>query len=328
MSKVEPQADGRPVAGWAPIIEDRALEALLHPGAVLVRLATGAVWAEGPVWLPHDGSVLWSDIPNDRVLQWHAAGHVSVFLDPADFQNGHTLDRDGSIIACSQGSRRLERVDLDGTVTPIVERYQGKRLNSPNDVIVKSDGTIWFSDPPYGIASDWEGHKAESEIGDCLVFRFDPRTGELEAMTDWVEEPNGLAFSPDESVLYVADTSAALRDDGGGNHHIVAFDVVGGRRLADPRVVYVEEGGLPDGFRVDVAGNVWTSASDGIHVVAPDGRRLGKLPVPERTSNCVFAGPKSDRLFITASTSLYMIDVAARGAVPAITRSARGGPSA
>ena len=195
-------------------------------------------------------------------------------------------------------------------------------------MIVKSDGTIWFSDPPYGIPSDWEGHKAESEIGDCLVFRFDPRTDELEAMTDWVEEPNRPRVLTDESVLYVADTSAALREDGSGNHHIVAFDVIGGRRLADPRVFYVEEAGLPDGFRVDVAGNVWTSASDGIHVVAPDGRRLGKLPVPERTSNCVFAGPKADRLFITGVDVAVRVDVATRGAVPAITRSARGGPSA
>ena len=150
------------------------------------------------------------------------------------------------------------------------------------------------------------------------MFRFDPRTGELEAATDWVEEPNGLAFSPDESILYVSDTSAALRDEGGGNHHIVAFDVVEGWMLANPRVFFVMDEGLADGFRVDGGGNVWTSAQDGIHVIAPDGRRLGRLPVPERTSNCVFGGPAGDRLFITASTSLYAIDLAARGAVPGV----------
>ena len=317
MLKSEPVADGAPVDGWSPLVDDLALEALLRPGAVLHRLATGAIWSEGPVWLPQDGSLLWSDIPNDRVLRWYPEGRASVFLEPCEFENGHTLDHDGSIIACSHGDRRIERLALDGTITPIVERHLGKRLNSPNDVIVRSDGTIWFSDPPYGIASDWEGHTAESEIGDCLVFRFDPRTGELEAVTDWVAEPNGLAFSPDESVLYVSDTSAALRTDGGGNHHIAAFDVVDGRTLANPRVFYTMDEGLADGFRVDVAGNVWTSAQDGIHVIAPDGRRLGRLPVPERTSNCVFGGADGDRLFITASTSLYAIHLATRGAVSA-----------
>ncbi len=299
------------------MVEDPRLEALLRPGAVLHRLATGAIWAEGPVWLPRDGSVLWSDVVNDRVLRWDRGGQVSVFLEPAEFHNGHTLDRDGSIVACSQGRRRLERLALDGTVTPIVDRYRGMRFNSPNDVIVKSDGTIWFTDPPYGITSNREGHQAESEIGDCLVFRFDPATGELDVMTDWVEEPNGLAFSPDERVLYVSDTSAAFRDDGAGNHHIVAFDVVAGRALADPRVFYAMDDGLADGFRVDVDGNVWTSADDGIHIVAPDGHRLGRLPVPERTANCVFADTDGGRLFITASTSLYALDVAARGAVSA-----------
>ena len=316
MRNTEPIADGAPVAGWAPVIEDPAMLALLRPGAVLRRLATGATWAEGPVWLPADGSVVWSDVVGDRLLRWYPDGTVSVFLDPAEFENGHTLDHDGSIVACSHGHRRLEHLALDGTLTPIVDRYRGMRFNSPNDVVVKSDGTIWFSDPPYGITSDREGHAAPSEIGDNLVFRFDTRTDELTAVTDWVEEPNGLAFSPDETVLYVADTSAAPNGDGGDHHHIAAFDVVDGRALANPRVFYTVDVGLADGFRVDVAGNVWTSAGDGIHVVAPDGRRLGRLPVPEVTSNCVFAGPDLDRLFITASTSLYVLDVAARGVVP------------
>lgn len=313
MLHLAPVADGAPLPGWAPVIEDPALVALLRPGAVLHRLATGCVWAEGPVWLPTDGSVLWSDIPNDRVLRWSPDGSVSLFLVPAGFQNGHTLDLDGSIIACSHGRRRVERLGLDGTLTSIVERYLGRRLNSPNDVVVRSDGTIWFTDPPYGIASDWEGHAADSEIGDCLVFRFDPRDGELTAVTDAADEPNGLAFSPDESVLYVSDTAAASRG-GVGNHHIMAFDVRDGRSLVDARAFYEVPDGLSDGFRVDVEGNVWTSAGDGIHVVAPDGRRLGRLPVPERTSNCVFGGPQGDRLFITATTSLYVVEVAIRGA--------------
>ena len=303
-----------------PSSRTRRWPRLLRPGAVLHRLATGATWAEGPVWLPHDGSVLWSDVVGNRVLRWDPDGRVSVFLADAEFENGHTLDHDGSIVACSHGHRRIERLGLDGTLTPIVDRYQGRRFNSPNDVVVKSDGTIWFTDPPYGITSNREGHQADSEIGDCLVFRFDPRTGELDAVTDWVDEPNGLAFSPDETVLYVSDTSRASHADGGGNHHIAAFDVVDGKRLANPRVFYSVDAWVPDGFRVDVEGNVWTSADDGIHVVAPDGRRLGRLPVPERTANCVFGGPDLDRLFITASTSLYVIDVATRGVVPAVWR--------
>ena len=182
----------------------------------------------------------------NRVLRWDPDGRVSVFLADAEFENGHTLDHDGSIVACSHGHRRVERLGLDGTLTPIVDRYQGRRFNSPNDVVVKSDGTIWFSDPPYGITSDREGHQADSEIGDCLVFRFDPRTGELDAVTDWVDEPNGLAFSPDETVLYVSDTSAASHDDGGGNHHIAAFDVVDGRAPREPaRLLHRRRIGCP-----------------------------------------------------------------------------------
>jgi gluconolactonase len=309
-----PRADGTPVDGWAPVVEDDAFTALLRRGAVLHRLATGAYWSEGPVWLPDDGSVLWSDIHNDRVLRWHAEDGVSTFLQPAEFQNGHILDRDGSVLACSHGHRRVERLGRDGSLTPVVERWQGRRFNSPNDVIVKSDGTIWFSDPIYGIRSDEEGHQAESEIGDSLVFRFDPATGDVDPVTDWVEEPNGLAFSPDESTLYVSDTSAAFRTDGRGNRHIVAFDVVDGRSLANPRAFHVMETGLSDGFRVDAWGNVWTSGRDGLHVIAPDGHRLGRIALPEVSANLVFGGPDRDRLFIAATTSLYSLDVAVRGA--------------
>jgi len=314
----EIETDETPVDGWALVVEDRAMHALLRPSALLRRLATGTVWAEGAVWLPEDGSVLWSDIPNDRLLRWHPEQGANVHLEPAEFQNGHTLDLDGSVLACSHGRRRIERLLPDGSAEAIVDRWQGRRFNSPNDIVVASDGAIWFTDPPYGIVSDYEGHKAESEIGDNLVFRFDRATGELDAVTDWVEAPNGLAFSPDESILYVSDTSAAgLGTDAAGNRHIVAFDVVDGRRLANARVFYALDAtdGVPDGFRVDALGNVWTSAWDGIHVVTADGRRLGRIPVPERTSNCVFGGRDRDRLFITASTSLYEIDVAVSGAV-------------
>lgn len=308
---LEPVADGAPIEGWGPVIDDPAFASLLRPGAVMHRLATGCVWAEGPVWLPQDGSVLWSDIPNDRLLRWYPDGRVAVAVPHVDFQNGHTLDLDGSIVACSHGRRRIERLSLDGTVTPIVDRYAGRRLNSPNDVVVRSDGTIWFSDPTYGIISDWEGHQAEPEIDARHVYRFDPRTGELTALTAALDQPNGLAFSPDETVLYVSDTSDATKAAHGGGP-ITRFEVVDGRTLASPSVFYVVPDGVSDGFRVDAAGNVWTSADDGIHVVAPDGRRLGRLPLPERASNCVFGGLAGDRLFITATTSLYAIDVATR----------------
>ena len=306
--------DGAAVPGWAAVSTDRALARLIAPGAVLRRLATGAIWSEGPVWLPEDGSVLWSDIPGNRVLRWSPPGGVTVFLEGSEFENGHALDLDGSVIACSHGERRVERLGRDGTRTAIVDRYRGARLNSPNDVVVKSDGTIWFSDPQYGIVLPQEGHLGVSEIGANLVFRFDPVTGELDAVTDSIEEPNGLAFSPDETILYVSDTSASLRTDGSGNHHIIAFDVVDGRRLANGRPFYVCEPGLPDGFRVDRDGNVWTSALDGIHVVAPDGRARGRIPVPEKTSNCVFGGAEGNLLFITASSSLYVIQTATVGA--------------
>lgn len=310
---LEPVADGAPVRPWEPVVDDAAFDALLRPGSVLRRLATGCVWAEGPVWVPADGSVLWSDIPNDRVLRWWADGRVEVFLHPAEYHNGHVLDLDGSIVACSHGRRRVERLAPDGSVTPIVSRFQGHRLNSPNDVVVRSDGTIWFTDPTYGIISDWEGHAAESEVGQRHVYRFDPRTEELAALDASLDQPNGLAFSPDESVLYVSDTSHEARASHGGGP-IVRYDVVGGRALANGAPFYLVVGGAPDGFRVDVQGNVWTSAHDGIHVVAPDGHRLGRLPVPEPVANCVFGGPHGDRLFITATSSLYVVDVATRGA--------------
>jgi gluconolactonase len=306
-----------PVAGWAPVVEDPAFEALLRPGAVLRRLATGGTWFEGPVWLPDSDEVIWSDVVGNRLHRWHPDEGQSVFLEGSEHQNGHTLDLDGAILACSHGRRRVERVGGDGSITNVVDSWQGLKLNSPNDLVVKSDGTIWFTDPPYGIVMPGEGHPGVSEIGDNLVFRLDPATRELDPATDWVEAPNGLAFSPDESILYVADSAAATPGDATGLRQIVAFDVVDGRSLANPRVFYamtVAEG-VPDGFRVDVLGNVWTSARDGIHVVTPDGRRLGKLPMPEDTSNCVFGGPDLDRLFVTASSSLYALDVATRGTV-------------
>ncbi len=285
----------------------------------LERLCTGASWSEGPVWMPGTQQLLWSDIPNNRMLSWHAQQGMSVWRESVEFSNGHVLEADGSLLHCSHGLRAITRTrfDAQGQATAdevVVSHYQGRRLNSPNDVVVKRDGSIWFTDPPYGILSDHEGHQADSELGDCYVFRLDPPSGALRVVSDWVEEPNGLAFSPDESVLYVSDTSAALRTDGGGHHHIVAFDVVGGQDLANPRVFAVVNPGVSDGFRLDEHGFVYTSSQDSVQVFHPDGTRIGRIAVPEKVGNLVFGGPLGNELFICASTSLYRVGLNTRGA--------------
>lgn len=295
-------------SGVDPVVfEDLSLDALLEPGSAAELLGSGCVWAEGPTWIPARQVVMWSDIPNDRVMRWSVAGGVEVERSGVEFTNGRALDHTGGLVTCSHGNRRVEVWGADGTVSSLVSTYEGHRLNSPNDVVVKSDGTIWFTDPPYGILSDREGHAADPELPGCFVFRFDPTTGDLTLMTDLLTHPNGLAFSPDESVLYVSDTA----DD----HHIMAFDVVDGRSLTRPRVLAVIEPGKPDGFRVDVTGHIFTSAADGVQVLTPEGHRIGRIPIPEVTSNCAFGGPDGSDLFITATTSLYRIRTRTTGAV-------------
>jgi gluconolactonase len=300
------------------VFDDRFLSAI-RPGAQLERLCTGATWSEGPVWMHEDDSVLWSDIPANRMLRWHPDTGMTVWRDAVDFTNGHTREADGALLHCSHGQRAIVRTRFrPGTLEVIdeqvlVDRYQGRRLNSPNDLVVKSDGSIWFSDPPYGILSEHEGHRAESEQRGNHVYRFDPATGALDIATDFLEEPNGLAFSPDESVLYVSDTSAALRQDGGGHHHIVAFDVLAGRTLTRPRVFAVIQPGLADGFRIDTQGWLWTSSQDSVQVYHPDGTRLARIPVPEKVGNLTFGGWGGDELFICATTSLYWLRLHARG---------------
>lgn len=294
-------------------IHDARMQSLLSPDSELEKLCSGAIWGEGPVWFEEQDCVLWSDIPNNRMLRWSAADGMTIFRAPANFTNGHYRDLQGRLVSCSHGGRCIERTEQDGTVTVLVDRYQGKRLNSPNDLVVKSDGTIWFSDPPYGILSDREGYKANSELGRNYVFRFDPASGAIDIVSDLVEEPNGLAFSPDESKLYVSDTSAALRRDGGGNHHIMVFDVVDGKRIENGRVFAEIAPGLADGFRVDVNGWIYTSSEDSIQVYHPDGKRLGKILVPEKVANCTFGGLRRNELYIAASTSLYRILLNTRG---------------
>lgn len=299
--------------------EITGLSGLVPAGAFLSMLATGATWGEGPVWLPEISSVRWSDIPGDRILEYSTVdSSLSVYAADVDFTNGRTLDHDGTVIQCSHGLRRVERDD-HGVVTSIVDSYNGVRLNSPNDVVVAADGTIWFSDPPYGIIVPIEGHPGIREYGDHFVFCHDPSTGQTRAVVIDIEEPNGLAFSPDGSVLYVSDTSAASRTDGGGNHHIRAYDVINGRCKNGRLFVEIDDG-LPDGFRIDCDGNIWTSSGSGVLVYSPEGAFLGRIPVPEKVSNLCFGGINGSDLFITASTSLYMIRTLAKDAAIAQTR--------
>jgi gluconolactonase len=298
---------------------DPRFAAVAQGAGGLECLCTGAVWSEGPVWMREDQSLLWSDIPNNRMLRWSASSGMTVWRDDAEFTNGHVREADGSLLHCSHGLRGVVRTRFGANLKPLgdevlVSHYLGRRLNSPNDVVVKRDGSLWFTDPQYGILSNREGHQAESELGANNVFRFDPVNKELRIVSALIEEPNGLAFSPDESVLYVSDTSAATRTDGSGHHHIVAFDVVAGTELTNPRIFAVVEPGLADGFRVDVHGFIYTSSEDSVQVYHPDGTRIGRIAVPEKVGNLVFGGDAGDELFICASTSLYRVRLNTRGA--------------
>jgi gluconolactonase len=277
------------------------------------QLYTGCRWAEGPAWFAAGRYLVWSDIPNDRMLRWDETdGSVSVFRQPARNTNGHTVDREGRLVSCEHRGRCISRIEHDGQRTVLVDRYQGKRLNSPNDLVVKSDGSIWFTDPSYGIDSDYEGDAAPSEIGARNVYRFEPATGRIDAVaTDFVQ-PNGIAFSPDESLLYVVDTGRTHVDD--GPHHVRRFRVRAVGTLAGGEVFSVCEPGLYDGLRVDVHGHLWLSAGDGVHCHASDGTLLGKLRIPEAVANVCFGGPKLNRLFICATTSLYAVYLNTRAA--------------
>jgi gluconolactonase len=240
------------------------------------------------------------------------SGNVSVFRHPAGYSNGNTVDRQGRLVTCEHGNRRVTRTEHDGSITVLASQYQGRRFNSPNDVVVKSDGSIWFTDPAYGIDSDYEGHKAESEIGDCHVYRVVPHTGDVSIVADDFVRPNGLAFSPDEKRLYVADTGATHVKE--GPRHIRVFDVDDNGKLSGGGVFATCTQGLFDGFRLDEAGRIWTSAGDGVHCYESDGTLIGKILVPEAVANVVFGGPKRNRLYICATTSLYAIMLPVNGA--------------
>jgi gluconolactonase len=281
--------------------------------AKVERLATGFRWCEGPVWFGDGRFLLWSDIPNDRIMRWdEETGAVSVFRKPSHNSNGNTRDRQGRLVTCEHDTRRVTRTEYDGSITVIAERFEGKRLNSPNDVVVKSDGSIWFTDPTYGILTDYEGHKAEMEQKGCFVYRVDQRSGKVRIVADDFVKPNGIAFAPDEKTLYVADSG--FSHDPAAPHHIRAFDVSDDGRLSKGRMFFDVSPGSPDGLRLDVEGNVWTSCGDGVICIDPSGHALGKIRLPQTVSNLTFGGPRRNRLFITATKSLYAVYVATTGA--------------
>lgn len=269
------------------------------------RLWTGGRWTEGATYFPAGRYLIWSDIPNDRMLRWdETTDTVGVFRQPAGHSNGNTVDRQGRLVTCEQGNRRVTRTEHDGSVTVLADRYRGLRFNSPNDVVVKSDGSIWFTDPAYGCDSAYEGHGEGVEIDGCHVYRVDPHSGEVTKVADDFDRPNGLAFSLDESLLYVADTPRG---------HIRVFDVhedglKGGRVFTD-----VACGGF-DGLRLDSAGRIWAATADGVNCYDPDGTLIGRILVPETVANLVFGGPKRNDLFICGTTSIYTLRLSVTGA--------------
>ena len=292
---------------------DERFACLPSMNATVRKLFGDCDWAEGPAYFPAGRYLVWSDVPNDRMLRYdEASGAVGVFRQPSGNANGNSVDRQGRLVTCEHLTRRVTRTEHDGTLTVLADSYRGKRLNSPNDVVVKSDGSIWFTDPTYGIDSDYEGNRAESEIGASHVYRIDPHSGEVAVVCDDFVKPNGLAFSPDESLLYVVDTG---RTHGADNPaHMRVFEVGPEGRLSNGRVFADCTSGLFDGFRLDTDGRIWSSAADGVHVYDPDGTLIGKVLIPEVVANVCFGGPRRERLFICATTSLYSVRLLVNGA--------------
>ena len=290
---------------------DPRFEALILFNAELELLADGFRWLEGPVWFGDHNCLLFNDIPNNRTLRWSEQHGVSVFRQPSDYGNGQTRDLKGRLITCHHQRRALTRLEHDGSMTTLATHARGKRLNAPNDVVVKQDGTIWFTDPQYGLLNDYEGGRQDSEQPPA-VYRLDPHSDELEAVATDFDGPNGLAFSPDERLLYVAESGAP----GAANprQHIRRFRVNDdGRSLSGGDVFHTISPGWADGFRVDELGNLWCSAADGVHCIAPDGNLIGKVLVPKRVSNLCFGDRHRSRLFLCASTALYSLFTNTRG---------------
>jgi gluconolactonase len=286
--------------------------------AAVERLFTGTRWAEGPVWFGDGRYLLFSDIPNNRMLRWlEDTGEVSVFRSPSNYSNGNFRDRQGRLLTCEHDSRRLTRTEHDGSITVLMDSYQGKKLNAPNDLAVHSDGAIWFTDPGYGIMSNYEGHKASFELP-AVVYRLDPKTREVTVVATDMDKPNGICFSPDEKLVYIVDTGAPKHPK--DPHQIRVYDVVDGVRLKNGRMFVDMSPGNSDGIRCDVDGNVWSAAGwgpeiyNGVHVFAPDGTLIGKIHLPETCANLCFGGAKKNRLFMAASQSLYAVYVGTEGA--------------
>jgi gluconolactonase len=262
-------------------------------------LHTGCRWTEGPAYFPAGRYLVFSDIPNDRILRWdETTNTVGVFRQPAGYSNGHTVDRQGRLVSCEQGPRRVTRTEHDGSVTVLADNWDGKRLNSPNDIVERADGSLWFTDPSYGIDSNYEGYQADSEIGACHVFRLDPASGDLRVVADDFDRPNGLAFSADERALYIVDSR---------RQHMRIFQVTDDSTLTGGRVFATCDAGNFDGIRLDASGRIWAAAADGLHCFDPDGTLLGKLRIPEVVANFTFGGAKRNHLFICATSSLYAI---------------------
>lgn len=293
------------------VIDERFKSCTSH--ARVERLWTGARFSEGPAWFPAGRYLIWSDIPGNRMLRWDETdGSVSEFRNPSNNSNGNTVDLQGRLVSCQHLTRSVTRTEHDGSITTIASHYNGKRLNAPNDVVVKSDGSIWFSDPSYGIDHFYEGDQAKSEQGGCHVYRVDPETGRVEQRTTDMVRPNGLAFSLDEKHLYVSDTG--VTHVANGPAHIRKFKVNGDNTLAGGEVFATSTAGLFDGFRLDTLGRIWTSAADGVHCIDTDGTLIGKVRIPEPVGNLTFGGRKKNRLFICGTSSLYAIYVMAVGA--------------
>ena len=302
-----------PAAGFPGVqIDDARLATVLAADASLLVLYDGALHAEGPVWVSREQSLYWSDVANRRLLAWRLDGEVGVQQDATDFMNGNALAPDGTLFHCEHGRRCISRTDHGGPAMPIITHFEGKRLNSPNDIAVASDGAVWFTDPTFGLLMPSQGSLAEPELDHRSLYRFDPSAGHLQRMADF-EQPNGLGFSPDGQTLYVSDTGRALSGipgcHPGQTHEIQAFDVAEGGRLSRRRFFCHTDHGCPDGLAVDPRGWVWTSAADGIHIIAPDRTPLGYIATPSVATNCTFGGVDGNRFFITATDKLLAIDL-------------------
>ena len=300
--------------GMPPHLEphDDRFAGLVHPMSRLVQIADGMIWTEGPVWFGDHECLLFSDIPSQRIMRWSEADGLSVFRAGTEFTNGNTRDRDGRLLSCRHGKRDVVRTEIDGTLTVLASTFEDNPLNSPNDVVVSADGAIWFTDPTYGIISNFEGYRAAPSQSTRNVYRLSP-DGQLTAVVTDFTQPNGLCFSPDEKTLYIAESGSSHDPD---VPSIIRQFAVEGDRLKDKGVFARIDTGLPDGMRCDAQGNLWSSAGDGVHCFGSDGVLLGKIIIPQVVSNLCFGGTHGHQMFITATTSVYSVFVDTKGAEP------------